>query len=113
METTVIEGVLRIASGEPLTRLRGAVRLEDVTEADAPSRTRAEAPVSFEDAHGEAPFRLLVEGPVDPARRYVVRAELAGQDARGAPRSLGSTESYPWRPGDAADLLRIDVRSWS
>ena len=112
METTVIEGVLRIASGEPLTRLRGAIRLEDVTAADALSATRAEAPVSVEDGRDAADFRLTVEGPVDPGRRYVLRAELEGQGADGAARSLGSTQAYPWRPDVPAAPLSIDVRPW-
>ncbi len=113
METTVIEGVLRIASREPLSRLHGAVRLEDVTEADAMSRTRAETPVSAGDSGEPVPFRLTVEGPVDPRRRYAVRAELEGEDAQGRGRSLGSTEAYPWRPGDPAGQLSIDVKLWS
>jgi hypothetical protein len=113
METVVIEGVLRIASGEPFTRLRGAVRLQDVTEADALSSTRAEAPVSAGDGREPVPFRLTVEGPVDPRRRYAVRAELQGQDAHGRGRSLGSTQSHPWRPDEPAEPLSIDVKPWS
>ena len=112
METTVIEGVLRIASGEPLTRLSGTVRLEDVTEADALSSVRAQAPVSVEDGSAAADFRLTVEGPIDPCRRYVLRAELDGRDADGAARSLGSTQAYPWRPDAPAAPLSIDVRPW-
>jgi hypothetical protein len=113
METTVIEGVLRIAVGEPLTHVHGAVRLEDVSAADALSSTRAEAPVTVEDGSDAAGFRLVVEGPVDPRRRYVLRAELSGRDAGGAARSLGSTQSYPWRPDAPAEQLSIDVRPWS
>ena len=113
METTVIEGVLRIAAGEPVAGVRGAVRLEDVTEADAMSRVRAEAAVSVGDGENAAPFRLIVEGPIDPRRRYALRAELSGRDARGRGRSLGSTQSYPWRPGEPASPLSIDVRLWS
>ncbi len=113
METMVIEGVLRIASGEPITRLRGAVRLEDVTEADSRSRTRAETSVSAGDAREPVPFRLTVEGPVDPGRRYAVRAELQGDDAQGRGRTLGSTETYPWRPEEPAEDLNIEVKLWS
>jgi hypothetical protein len=113
METTVIEGVLRIAPGEALTRLRGAVLLQDVTEADALSSTRARATVSAGDSGAPVPFRLTVNGPVDPRRRYVVRAELEGRDAQGRGRSLGSTEAYPWRPEAPAALLSIDVKLWS
>ena len=113
METVVIEGVLRIASGEQITRLRGAVRLEDVTEADALSRTRAEERVAADDTRDPVPFRLTVEGPVDPRRRYAVRAELEGEDAEGRGRSLGSTQSYPWRPGEPAENLNIEVKLWS
>jgi hypothetical protein len=113
METKVIEGVLRIAPGEPLSHVRGMVRLEDVSEADGLASTRAETPVTVEDGGAAAGFRLTVEGPVDPRRRYVLRAELSGEDAQGAARSLGSTESYPWRPDAPAAPLSIDVRRWN
>jgi hypothetical protein len=112
METTVIAGVLRIASGEPMRRVRGAVRLEDVTEADAASSVRAEAAVSAEGGDDPVPFRLTVRGPVDPRRRYAVRAELEGEDPRGARRAMGSTQAYPWRPGAPPEPMSIEVRLW-
>jgi hypothetical protein len=108
----VILGSLRVLERGQAGALHGVVRLEDVSLADAPSRSLATTFISLAAGVSEDTFRLVVDPDPDPKRSYLVSAVLDGEEVTtGRRRVFGTTIAHPWTP-NSTDSLIVEVRSW-
>jgi uncharacterized lipoprotein YbaY len=109
----IIEGYIRVFDRARAGALRGAVRLEDVSEADAPSKVIAAVPLELGEGVARAPFRLTLDGAPDPRRHYLVTARLEGTDkATGGLLVFGTTAAHPFDPETASEIA-VEVRPWT
>lgn len=109
----IIEGRIHVIDRGKAGALHGTVRLEDVSEVDAPSKVIAAAPLKLDEGVAQAPFRLAPSAAPDPRRRYLVTARLEGADkATGALLVFGTTAAYPWDPQTISQIA-IEVRPWT
>ena len=104
----VIRGIIRLKSRQPITPACGAVRLEDVSLADLPSRTVAEHPIRLAEGRRIVAFSLPIAGEIDRSRHYIISAELCTAAVGGAPAQIfGVTAAYGWdptRPGRSVEI---------
>ena len=109
----IIEGRIHVLDRARAGALRGTVRLEDVSEADAPSKEIVAAPVKLDDDVAHAPFRLALDGTPDPRRHYVITARFEGADKdTGGLLVFGTTAAHPWNPRTSS-AIAIEVRPWT
>jgi uncharacterized lipoprotein YbaY len=109
----IIEGRIYVLDRARAGALRGSVRLEDVSEADAPSKVIVAAPVQFPNGVARTPFRLTLGDEPDARRHYLVTARLEGADkATGGLLVFGTTNAYPWDPHTTAEVV-VEVRPWT
>ena len=87
--------------------IRGMIRLEDVSEADAPAGTIAATPLSMAADVLEMPFQLDVRRDSVQRGSFSIAAEFTG-----AGIMLGTVQSYPWSLQDKSQALVIDLKRW-
>jgi uncharacterized lipoprotein YbaY len=105
-----IRGVIELRPPLRLEEIRGWVRLEEVSLADAPAEILAESPL-----HGSATplsFQLQLQGPADAKASYALRARLSGRDETGQERIFGTTERHAWSPAAPSSEERLVVNPW-
>jgi uncharacterized lipoprotein YbaY len=109
----IVDGRIHVLDRARAGALRGAVRLEDVSEADAPSTVIAAVPLELGEGVARAPFRFTLDGAPDPRRHYLVTARLEGPDkVTGALLVFGTTAAHPFDPETASETA-IEVRPWT
>jgi uncharacterized lipoprotein YbaY len=109
----IVEGRIHVLDRARAGALQGAVQLEDVSEADAPSNVVATAPLKLTEGLAEALFRLALRERPDPRRQYVLTARLQGADnATGGMLVFGTTAAYPWNPQTRSEIA-VEVRPWT
>jgi uncharacterized lipoprotein YbaY len=108
----LIVGSVRVLKRGKIGVLRGVVRLEDVSLADAASRILATTSISVPMGVSQERFRLVVDPTLDPKRSYLIGAVLEGEEeATGRKRVFGTTVAHPWNPSSTDDVA-IEVRPW-
>jgi len=102
----IIEGRIHVLDRASAGALRGTVRLEDVSEADAPSKEIVAAPVKLDDDVTHAPFRLAL-GRAAPADAHpILRDPFHRPPAADAERAGdGAVEPLSRRIGGKHALL--------
>ena len=109
----VIPGRIHVLDRNKAGALRGVVRLEDVSEADAPSRVIATAALALADGVDQAQFRLTLDAEVDPKRHYALTARMEGEEkSTGHLLVFGTTAAYPWTPATPSEIA-VEVRPWA
>lgn len=109
-----ISGILRLYDRGEVGVLSGAVRLEDVTLADAPSRIVAMTRVALNQGQDSERFQLTVDDDLDPRAQYTLSARLEGEHLRTGRRFVfGTVASFPWRPDEPPQNHLVDVRPWT
>jgi len=108
----IIEGYIYVLDRARAGALRGTVRLEDVSEADAPSMVIAAVPLELSEGVVRAPFRLTLGKAPDPRRHYLVTARLEGPDkVTGGVLAFGTTGAHPFEPQTPSEM-KVEVRPW-
>lgn len=109
----VISGKVRVLERGDTGALRGVVRLEDVSLADAPSRVVAMTEISMPAGVSQQWFRLVLDPAPDPKRSYLICVAVEGEEEiSGQRRVFGTTVAHPWKPSREDDLV-IEVRPWN
>ena len=98
MEASAISGQLTFDDSEPFENATIWVVLEDVTQADASSREVSRLKIAgYTHAPGDPPLEFsLTTGPLDPSRRYQIRAHVdRTSSGRLKVGDQTTTQSYP------------------
>lgn len=110
----LINGTLRVFDRGEVGVLRGVVRLEDITLADAPSRIIATTPIMLERHQESGRFEIPVGTNLDSRAQYALSARLEGEHGRtGLLCVFGTVASHPWQPHQPTQGQLIDVRPWN
>jgi uncharacterized lipoprotein YbaY len=107
VEQIAVAGMVRRQAEDGSPEIRGMVRLEDVSEADAPARTLAATSLSMAPGMLEMPFQLDVRRDSVQRGSFSIAAEFTG-----AGIMLGTVQSYPWNLQDRSQALVIDLKRW-
>ena len=104
---TTITGVVRRAR-DTAKGLAGFIRLEDVTEADAPARIVGTATVAMRAGAQTATFELALRETLDPSRDYAFAAELRADDNE----PFGTVAAHRWPQDTGLTNVVIEITKW-
>ncbi|HEX2078562.1 MAG TPA: YbaY family lipoprotein [Longimicrobium sp.] len=107
---TRVAGRVRLAPGPAARAATAYVRVDDVSRADAPSATLAEARVQVPAGAAGFPFELRVEGH-DPRGMYAlsVHVDVDGDGEAGVGDFI-TMQRYPVLAGSDAEPMTVEAR---
>ncbi|UWU76627.1 YbaY family lipoprotein [Bradyrhizobium huanghuaihaiense] len=109
-----ITGTLRVTDRGEVGALRGIVRLEDVTLADARSRVIATGPIVLQQGEDEGRFSISIPDDIERRAQYILSARLEGEHLQtGRACVFGTVVAYPWQPHDPPQDHLIVARRWT
>jgi uncharacterized lipoprotein YbaY len=108
----IIHGHVQVRDRDRAGTLRGFVCLEDVSNADAPSRVVANEELELIEGLAHMAFCLMLKFAPDAQHRYAVTARLEGAaKSTGLRLVFGTTVACPWDPGAEAEVT-VEVQPW-